>query len=88
MISILENWTELTTGLYRYVIAANCCYELHINYWDKQTDVNTSNASVYVVGEWVDSDGNTTFEREPLLESRPLYQCLRAASHDYEVNVS
>ena len=24
----LENWTEITKGLYRYVVAASCCYEI------------------------------------------------------------
>ena len=46
----LENWTEVTRGLYRYVIAAKVCYELHILHWDFETDILTAKASVYLVG--------------------------------------
>lgn len=28
----LKNWTEVTKGLYRYVLAANAAYEIHILY--------------------------------------------------------
>lgn len=43
----LENWTEITKGLYRYVVAASCCYEIHIMYHAKDTDILTANASLY-----------------------------------------
>lgn len=51
MISNLENWTEVTKGLYRYVIAACCCYEIHIMHHVKDTDILSSNASLYVVDD-------------------------------------
>ena len=41
----LENWTEITKGLYRYVVAASCCYEIYIMYHAKDTDILTANAS-------------------------------------------
>ena len=41
----LENWTEVTKGLYRYVCSA-CCYEIHIIDHAKDTDILTANASL------------------------------------------
>lgn len=82
----LENWTEVTRGLYRYVIAAKACYELHILHWDFDTDILTAKASVYLVGNWVQSDGNSFFEREPILMNRPVFECLEAADKDNAEN--
>ena len=42
MINKLENWREITKGLYRYVVAANCCYEIHVMYHAKETDILTA----------------------------------------------
>lgn len=78
----LKNWTEVTRGLYRYVIATKCCYELHILHWDFDTDILTAKASVYLVGNWVQSDGNSFFEREPILTEHPVFECLEAAEKD------
>ena len=47
----LENWKEVTKGLYRYVVSAGCCYEIHIMYHAKDTDILTANASLYIVGD-------------------------------------
>jgi hypothetical protein len=82
----LENWTEVTRGLYRYVIAAKVCYELHILHWCFDTDILTAKASVYLVGNWVQSDGNSFFEREPILMCRPVFECLEAAEKDNAEN--
>ena len=71
----LENWTEITKGLYRYVVAASCCYEIHIMYHAKDTDVLTANASLYVVGDC------SFFERKLLLNG-PLMACLGKAVED------
>ena len=38
----LNNWYEVTKGLYRYVIASNVCYEIHILYHTKDTDILTA----------------------------------------------
>lgn len=51
MINKLENWREITKGLYRYVVAANCCYEIHVMYHAKETDILTANAHLYIVGD-------------------------------------
>lgn len=82
----LKNWTEVTKGLYRYVIGANVCYELHILYWDHGTDILTAKASACLVGEWIERDGRSVFEREPILLEQPVFECLRAVVKDDKEN--
>lgn len=82
----LENWKEVTKGLYRYVIAANCCYEIHILHWDFGTDILTAKASLYIVGDWRQDDGNSYFERECLLSERPVFMCIEKAVQDDKEN--
>ena len=80
----LENWSEVTKGLYRYVVAANCCYEIHVIYHAKDTDILTANASLYIVGDQTKVDDNSkVFERELLLNG-PLSACLEKAVEDEE----
>ena len=87
MMKDINNWKEVTKGIYRYVIAAGACYEIHINYWDHLTDIKTSNATLFLVGDWHNS-GENFFERETLLDSQPLVECLSAAEKDYKENMS
>lgn len=79
----LKNWTEITKGLYRYVIAANACYELHILYHSHETNLLTAKASLFVVGDW-SSENGSFFERECLLAEQPVFECLAAAAKDYK----
>lgn len=81
----LKNWKEITKGLYRYVIAANLCYEIHLMHWAFMTDINTAKASLYLVGEWLCPDGSY-FERECLLADQPVLECLKAAEKDDKEN--
>lgn len=77
----LENWTEITKGLYRYACSAGC-YEIHIMYHAKETDILTANASLYIVGDWTSVKSNSKiFERELLLNG-PLAACLEKAVED------
>ena len=78
----LENWTEITKGLYRYVVAANCCYEIHIMYHAKGTDILTANASLYIVGDWCSAENNSKFFERELLLNGPLAACLEKAIED------
>ena len=83
----LSNWTEITKGLYRYVIGANCCYEIHILYHSKDTDILTAKASAYIVGDWYTSKPYSSFfERQCLLENQPVFECLEAVIKDIEDN--
>ena len=80
----LENWTEVTKGLYRYVITANCCYEIQIMYHAKNTDILTSNASLYIVGDWTSVDNDSKFFERELLLNGHLIACLEKAVEDEE----
>lgn len=82
----LKNWTAVPIGLYRYVISANCCYEIHILYWDHSTDILTAKASLYLVGKWRTKDRVSFFERECLLAEQPVFECLKAAVDDDKEN--
>lgn len=82
----LQSWNEVTRGLYRYVISAGACYEVHILYHAKRTDILSANASLYVVGDWHGNNGDF-FERECLLEKAPVMACLGKAIEDYKENV-
>lgn len=82
----LENWREISKGFYRYVIGANVCYELHILHWDFGTDIFTAKASVYLAGDWHQSDGNSFFERELILAERSVFECIEAAEKDNTEN--
>lgn len=82
----LGNWSEITKGLYRYVIGANLCYELHILYWRFDTNILTATASVYLAGDWRQPNNNSFFEREPILTHRPVFECLEAAKKDNTEN--
>lgn len=77
----LKRWKEVTKGLYRYVVAANACYEIHILYHAQGTDILTAKASLYIVGEWRDGIKDF-FERECLLSEQPVFECLKAAQKD------
>ena len=78
----LENWTEVTKGLYRYVVAAGCCYEIHIIYHAKDTDILTANASLYIVGDWTTANGYCSYFERELLLNGPLMACLEKAVED------
>ena len=82
----LKNWTEVTKGLYRYVIGANVCYELQIIYHDLETHILTAKASLYLVGDWYDAEGKSFFERECLLSEKPVFECLEHAVKDNKEN--
>ena len=83
-----ENWKEITKGLYRYVIAANVCYEIHILYHSKDTPILTAKASLFIVGDWASKDGSNFFERECLLAEQPFQECLCLAEKDNSENNS
>ena len=87
MITDFKRWLEVTKGVYRYVIAAGACYEIHINYWDHETDILTANASLYIAGDWSSKTNKSFFERELLLESNTVQECLSAADKDYRENM-
>ena len=82
----LNNWKEVTKGLYRYVIAAGVCYEIHILYNDHSTNILTAKASLFIAGDWYTKNRGNFFERECLLTEQPVFECLAAAQKDNEEN--
>lgn len=82
----LEQWTEVTRGLYRYVISAGACYEIHILYRAHTTPILTAKASLYIVGDWRGKQGDKFFERECLLSEQPVFECLKEAEKDFTEN--
>lgn len=84
----LNNWKEVTKGLYRDVVGANVCYEIHINIRKFDTPILTANASLFLVGEWVDKNGVSFFSRECLLEKQSVKNCIEKAIQDYKENMS
>ena len=82
----LEKWKEVTKGLYRYVVAANACYEIHILYHADETDIMTAKASLFIVGDWNSMCGNGSFfERECLMKEQPVFECLNCAYEDERI---
>ena len=78
----LKNWTEVTKGLYRYVISDDCCYEIHIMHHAKDTDILTANASLYIVGDWTTANGYCSYFERELLLNGPLMACLEKVEVD------
>ena len=88
MIKELGSWTEVTRGLYRYVIAEKVCYEIHILYWADDADILTAKANLYLVGNWTRiPEHQSFFSREILLAEQPVFECLAAAEKDYKENL-
>lgn len=91
LVNDLKSWTEVTRGLYRYVIAAGVCYEIHLEYHDLATDILTAKASLYIVGTWNSSNSEAVegyFERECLLAHSTVQECLEATAEDDDKNNS
>lgn len=83
-----KNWTEVTTGFYRYAIAARACYEILIMYWADGTPLGTAQANLYSTGAWKDKEDPSKkwFEREDLLTSNTVQVCLEEACKDLKAN--
>ena len=87
MIKNLDNWNEVTRGLYRFVISAGCCYEIHILYHADTTPILTAKANAYIVGSWTSSNDSNEdyFSREQLFDSpKTVQECLSKVFEDFE----
>ena len=82
MMKDINNWTEITKGIYRFAISSDFCYEIHLLYWFYDTDILTAKASAYAVGDW--KTNRRVYERECLLSRQPLFSCVGAAIRDYK----
>ncbi len=81
----LENWKEVTKGIYRYVIGANVSYEIHIMTYNHKTKIESANSVLYIAGDWRAKDGENFFEREKLF-SGLLSACIMTAIEDNKEN--
>ena len=87
MIKNINEWTEVTKGLYRYVLAAECCYELIIVYWENKTDLMDAKAELYLVGNFHEHSTNKNyFSRELLASELLVSECLEVAYNDDKEN--
>ena len=71
----LDDWDEVTKGLYRFHVKDNLDLEIHVVFHNKRTDILTSNCRIYSVGEYVCTADAVFFEREFLMVG-PLASCL------------
>jgi hypothetical protein len=83
----IENWKDVTKGLYRYVIAPNVCYEIHILHHDHGTDILSAKSNLFIVGDWTNQKGESFMERECLLAENTFAECLEKATKDYTENM-
>lgn len=81
-IKSLENWSEITKGFYRFIVAPKVCYEICITYKPDKYDIAKSISNLYFTGEWIMMDGSVVFIRE-LMRCSSLKQCLSTAADDY-----
>lgn len=80
----IDNWTEVSRGYYRYVVAAKVCYELMALQQGAKTGPDYY--ALYVTGEWKDPTGTPYFKRECLESCETLANCLYTASKDLKAN--
>ncbi len=76
--SELENWTEVTTGIYRYRISDTVYYEIHIMCWVDFTSILASSAELYLY-----SNLYNVMKRELKLKG-PLEACLQEAKEYFK----
>lgn len=79
MIGDLKKWTEIGKGIYRYDVVDIVCFEIHIMYHAKDTDILTANASLYMTSDWINSKDNSEFFERKLLLNGPAMACLDKA---------
>lgn len=85
-ISDLKEWIEVTAGIYRFVLSAGACYEIHVTYHRSGADVLTAKAGLYIVGDWRTTNGSV-FERECLMSEKTVLDCINKAVEDYKENI-
>ena len=85
------HWGTPIKGLYRFIFATNCCYEIHILHHDSGQKIEEARAALYIAGELFEStkeDGaaKNYYEREMLVNGT-VKECLEEAVKDYRENV-
>lgn len=84
----IENWHEVTHGMYITAIGAKCAYQIIIEYHELDKPIETAKASLCVCGFWNDSKtGKNTLDREWLGKNLPVQELLEIAVEDYKNNM-
>ena len=81
-----EHWTEISKGYYRYVTAANVCYELMLVYRNLNSDILNATARLYVTGDWIDNETHVSFFSREELYCGAVSKCIEKALKDDEDN--
>lgn len=81
-----KNWTKVSKGYYRYVIASNVAYEIFIEYWGHETPIETAKASLCLIGNWCNKDRKSFTERVWLGKELPIQELLEIAYQDDKEN--
>lgn len=85
IINNIKNWTELSRGYYRYVVAAKVAYEIIITYWPSPDDTNLLTfawGQLAIAGIWTDGSG-WVFDRDIIGEGYVEF-LLELAEEDYK----
>lgn len=81
----LDNWDEVTRGLYRFHVLDNLDFEIHVVFHNRETDILTSKCRIYIVGEYK-VPGKAAFFERGFLTVGPLAACLEKAKL-YNTNI-
>ena len=81
----INNWTEVTKGMFRYVIAAGACYEIIVAYLNHDDILTEAYAKLYITGDWHSKERGSYFNRECIFEGT-LIKCLDKAAKDFSEN--
>lgn len=81
-----KNWTKISNGYYRFVIASSVAYEILIEFWYVDSPIETAKASLCIVGEWKNKNAASSLEREWLGKDLPIQELLEIAYNDNEEN--
>lgn len=78
----LKNWTEVSQGYFRFVIAPNVCYEIFVEHWYHDSPIETAKASLCLFGVWANKNLANSSEREWLAKELPIQELLEIAYKD------
>lgn len=73
----INNWTQVASNIYRYLIDPSTYYEIVITCWHHDTDIRSAKSSLYFA-----HDDELCFEKEEVLLNNPVCYCLEAAAQN------
>jgi hypothetical protein len=78
-----RNWKNVASGIYRFAISSNACYEISIDICRVNKDFDDIIASLFLVGDFYSKDKIHFFVRKCLLQTQPVCACIETAKLDY-----